>query len=117
MAVWPSTLPLPRASGYKVKPVDPIVRTEMEAGAPRARRRTTARNDRVSVSWIMQDAQVAIFRAWLDTDCAGGAAWFSTNLALATGGIVPVQARVSNEPVYEHQTALRWLVAAELEVR
>ncbi len=39
--VWPDTLPLPTVQGYAVQPEDAILRTEMEAGLARQRRRFT----------------------------------------------------------------------------
>lgn len=119
MAAWPSTLPPPLASGYGINPVDPTIRTDMEVGAARVRRRTAARNDKVSVSWVMTDAQFAIFRVWYDdaAEAAGGAAWFSASLAVGTGGIVPLEARFSGAWKSAHLGALRWSVTAELEVR
>lgn len=119
MAAWPSTLPPPLASGYSLKPVDATVRTDMEAGAARVRRRTNARNDRLSVSWVMTDAQLAIFRAWFDNaaEAAGGAAWFSTSLAIGTTGIVALEARFAGPWQAALLGGLNWSVSAELEVR
>lgn len=120
MAAWPSTLPAPLASGYGVKPVDQTVRTDMESGAARQRRRTTARNDKVTVSWVMTDAQAAIFRAWFEDDAAGaagGAAWFGVVLMLGTGGAVSVEARFVKPPDLSLIAAKLWTVSGELEVR
>lgn len=120
MAAWPSTLPQPLAPGYGINPVDPALRTDMDVGAARVRRRTAARNDRVSVNWLFTDAQLTIFRAWFDdaaTGAAGGAAWFTVSLAIGTGGVVPVAARFVGVYRVSHHGALIWSVTAELEVR
>lgn len=119
MATWPSTLPRPLASGYTIKPVDATLRTDMDAGAARSRRRTNARNDKVSVGWGMTDAQLAIFRTWFDNaaEAAGGAAWFTTSLAIGTTGIVSVEARFVGPFQVAHLDGLNWSVTAELEVR
>lgn len=117
MAAWPTTLPDPLASGYAVKPVDQTVRTDMDGGMARQRRRTAARNDRVSVSWVMRDAQAAIFRQWFDVDCDGGAAWFNVRLALATGGMVDTEARFTRPPELAGMGGLIWSVSGEVEVR
>ena len=77
MATWLTTLPRPQVAGYAIAPVDVTVRTDMEAGLPRVRRRSAARNDQVSVAWRFTDAQMATFRAWFDGDCANGASWFT----------------------------------------
>lgn len=118
MAAWPSTLP-PPTTDYKLAPVDPVVRTEMESGASRSRRRTRARNDHVSAVWKLKDAQMQIFRAWFDSDsgAAGGAAWFTIDLPTGDGGIQNVTAKFKKvfESSYLHR--LKWQVSAELEIR
>lgn len=120
MAIWPTTLPRPSASGYAVKPIDQSIRTDMEVGAARSRRRTTARNDKVSASWTMTDAQLAIFRTWFDdaaAGAAGGSAWFTVSLPIGTTGLVSVTARFTRAPEIAHIAGLNWSVTAELEVR
>lgn len=121
MASWPTTLPQPVADGYTVGPVEPTIRTEMEVGAARTRRRTAARNDRVEVKWIFTDAQFVIFRDWFDNDstgAAGGAAWFSTRLKIGEGGVTDVEARFAGvwKPA-GHTPPDLWFVTATLEIR
>jgi len=58
---WPDTLPLPTVQGYNIQPGDTILRTEMEAGLARQRRRFTNAPTKVSVRWIMRRDQYAIF--------------------------------------------------------
>lgn len=119
MAAWPSTLPLPlpQSPGYSISPVDQTVRTDMESGAARQRRRTSARNDKLDVSWRLTDAQNGIFRAWFDTDAMGGAAWFTTSLMLGNGGFETVEARFVGGTKMDVQDGTEWLVTAKLEVR
>ncbi len=120
MATWPSTLPSPLASGYALNPGDQTIRTDMEMGAPRVRRRTTARNDRVSVSWVLTEPQFKALRDWFDDDVAGiagGSAWFAVTLAV--GGSVAretTDARFDG-PLKAELVGRIWRVAATLEVR
>lgn len=121
MATWPATLPRPTVSGYQLAPVDQTVRTDMEAGLARQRRRTAARNDQISVLWLFDDAEMAAFRAWFDdaAQAAGGAAWF-TSLPLATGdgGVVTSQeARFVGTYTADALPGLLWQVNARLEIR
>lgn len=118
MAAWPTSLPKPTLN-YGISPVDQSVRTEMEGGAPRVRRRTAARNDHVSVVWVMTDAQLAIFRSWFDdaSQAAGGASWFTINLAIGTTGLVATTARFVNAYKISALEALNWSVSADLEIR
>ncbi|MDP3831014.1 MAG: hypothetical protein Q8Q47_07070 [Ignavibacteriaceae bacterium] len=119
MATWPTTLP-PPTSDYGLNPVDPTVRTDMESGAARTRRRTKARNDKVRVAWNMTDAELTIFRAWFDDDAtgaAGGAAWFDISLPIGTGGIVSVTAKFVGVYKANYLPGMNWLVSGELEIR
>jgi hypothetical protein len=92
----------------------------MESGASRTRRRTTAQNDKASVSWQMSDSQYTIFRAWVDnssTGAAGGASWFSINLPVGGGGLTSVTAKFvgAHKAVYRNTNS--WTVTARLEIR
>jgi hypothetical protein len=120
MSTWPTSLPIPLASGYQINPGDQTLRTEMEVGTPRVRRRTTARNDRVAVSWLLTEAQFDAFRDWFDdatTGIAGGSAWFTVALAVGTGTRqASVEARFAG-PFTAAVDAQYWRVTATLEVR
>ena len=115
MATWPSTLPQPLGAGYRIAPVDPVIRTDLEVGAPRVRRRTAARNDRITLSWVMTAAQFAEFRTWFDTEAAGGAAWF-TGSGVLLGDAPATETRFAQIWTAEPQGAI-WRVSAELEAR
>lgn len=116
----PATLPRPTYSGYQVAPVDQTVRTDLEVGTARQRRRTTARNDHVTVVWMLTEAQMADFRSWFDgaAEANGGAAWFTgLELALGNGGIAPVAARFTGPFTANLSPGQIWDVQATLEVR
>ena len=61
---WPDKLPAPSTPGYGMQGVDPSLRTQMEVGAQRVRRRTFARLDRIKLQWMMTPFQYAAFSAW-----------------------------------------------------
>lgn len=119
MATFPTTLPAPLVSGYALNPIDPTIRTDMEAGSKRARRRTKSRNDSVDVSWRFTDAQMATFRTWFDDDAeaAGGAGWFTISLAIGATGSDSVEARFSGIWQASVVHGMIWTVTAQLEVR
>lgn len=120
MATWPSTLPAVSLSGYSIEPVDQTVRTDMEVGSPRVRRRTAARLDIVSASWLFTDAQMATFRAWFEnstTGVSGGAGWFTIELPMGDGGVVSSDARFVGVPKPQMLPGKHWSVTASLEVR
>lgn len=120
MATWPTTLPAPLLEGYALNPGDQTIRTDMESGAPRVRRRTTARNDKVNASWMLTEAQLDTLRDWFDdasTGIAGGSAWFTVALAVGTGTRqASVEARFVG-PFQAAPVGQLWRVTASLEVR
>lgn len=123
MALWPATLPVPQESGYSLAAADQTVRSDMEVGLARVRRRTSARNDQLSVVWMMTDAQMTTFRAWFDgtgtDDAQGGTAWFNgLSLATGDGGLTQPDCRFIG-PFSATLLAgnLIWSVTAKLEVR
>lgn len=63
---WPDTLPGPSTDGYGLRPIDPTLRTGMETGAQRTRRRTFARMDKVKLQWRFSPQQYAVFRCWYE---------------------------------------------------
>ena len=119
MATWPSTLPGPMLAGYALNPMDQSIRTDMEVGAARSRRRTVTRSDKLPVSWTFTDAQMAIFRAWFEnasTGADGGAGWFTLDLYVGDGGYSSKTCRF----VGPFQSAMleghNWRIGATLEV-
>lgn len=117
MATWPA-LPLPLVSGYGLNPIDQSIRTDMEVGASRARRRTSVRQDKLQVSWMFTDVQMATFRTWFDdaAQAAGGSAWFTINLAVGSTGIVSKTARFIGAFQSKLLEGQNWDVSALLEI-
>lgn len=114
---WPSTLPLPTVQGYSVQPGEAILRTEMEAGLARQRRRFTDVPTKVSVRWIMRRDQYAIFEGWYRWHAREGASWFAITL-LGGLGLLEQEAR------FTRQFSSRllaggtlWEITSELEIR
>lgn len=79
--------PIPLLAGYAVEPVDQTIRTEMEVGSPRVRRRTLADLDHVSLSWNFSASDMQAFRDWFRDDIAGGSSWFDLQVNLGNGGL------------------------------
>lgn len=115
--IWPQTLPLPTVQGYGVQPGEAILRTEMEAGLARQRRRFTDVPTKVSVRWIMRRDQYAIFEGWYRYFAKEGASWFSIDL-LGGLGLMPHDARFTRQ--FSARLLARgtlWEVISELEIR
>ena len=77
---FPKTLPYPTVQGYAIKPGEAIVRTEMEAGPARQRRRYTQTPSRITVKWIFNLEQFAVFEAWYKYYAQEGGEWFYITL-------------------------------------
>lgn len=122
MATFPATLPAPMLGGYQANPQDQVVRTQMEVGTARARLRSTAKIDRVSVQWLFTDAQMQTFRDWWYLDSASngaayGTSWFTISLAVGQTGLTSVTARFLQPYQASSGAGLLWTVKGELEVR
>jgi len=119
MATWPTTLPSPSVSGYRLKSQSAVVRTDMEIGAPRVRRVSNEKRYRISPSWVLTAAQHAAFWEFFDssTGANAGASWFSVSLLVDGTALETVDARFVGEPDSSHIGNGGWSVGAELEVR
>ena len=118
-ATWPETLPAPLVEGYGVNPATQFIRTEMETGSPRQRRRSAARMDIVTATWSFTAGQYADFRDWYDDadeGADGGSGWFAITLDYDGSGLTSVEARfiAAWEAVKDD---LRWNVTGKLELR
>ncbi len=119
MANWPANLPNPLISEYGIEPVDPTIRTDMEKGAVRSRRRTAAKNDHFPAEWNMSNAQFVEFREWFDDPggADGGAGWFQIDLLTGMDeDFVNVNARFFGIWQAVYVAHKRWHITAVLEI-
>lgn len=74
---WPSTLPVkPLADGYQEEPQNAVIRTEMEMGTPKQRRRFTAVSDYIQCKFVLTKAQLTDFKTfWTATSKFGSLAF------------------------------------------
>lgn len=113
---WPTTLPLPTIEGYGVHPGEAILRTEMEAGPARQRRRFTQVPSRISVRWLFRRQQFALFEAWYRWHAKEGGEWFGIDL-LGGLGLVAHEARFTRQFEARVRGGVLWEVTSELEIR
>lgn len=74
MASWPATLPsLPLLRGWSESEPDIVLRTPMEVGPPKGRRRSTAGVRPQTVSLVLTLDERATFRTWFADQVAHGA--------------------------------------------
>lgn len=113
---WPETLPLPSIQGYGVHPGEAILRTEMEAGPARQRRRYTQVPSRIAARWVFRREQFALFEAWYRWHAKEGGEWFEINL-LGGLGLVIHEARFTRPFDAQPRSGVLWEVSSELEIR
>ena len=114
---WPVTLPMPTVQGYSVKPGEAVLRTEMDAGLARQRRRFTNVPTRVQVRWIMRRDQYAIFEGWYRWKAREGANWFYITL-LGGLGLLEQEARFTRQFTSQLIAGgTLWEITSELEIR
>ena len=98
MSTWPSSLPIPLMAGYTGKQVAQTVRTEMEVGTPRVRRRSAVRFDEVDVGFLLTSAQLGLFRDWFDA--SGSTTHSGTAQAGAASTITLAAAASASDDAY-----------------
>lgn len=115
---FPAGLPAPAIEGHAISAGQDAIRTEMETGAARTRRRSFSSPDRVSLAWYFSAQEFAIFRAWWDGEIHGGSAWFDF---LIDDGITGVQSLREVRFVESFEASLiaysQWRVTVKAEIR
>lgn len=98
MSTWPTDLPLPLLTGYSATQQPQTVRTEMDAGTPRVRRRSAVRFDEITVEFVFDATQVALFRDWFDA--SGSATHAGTAQAGAASTITLASGATATDDTY-----------------
>lgn len=118
MPAWPSTLPAPLTENYGVDATDTTVRTDMDSGPARVRRRFTAAPDMLTATWRLSEAQMAIFRTFFEDDIDHGAAWFDMPVKDGrTEGGETQEVRFSAPWRASYIGGYGWTISATIEVR
>lgn len=116
MAGYPDTLPLPEVEGYGIQPQAAFIRTDMDQGPARQRRRFTTAPTHYPVKWIMTEEQMELFEAWYEGAADAGAAWFTVQLRNGRG-LQQVEARFMQPWQAGLLGGWHYEVSATLEVR
>ena len=117
LAVWPTQLPLPEQSGYAIRHVSPLRRTEMVSGRARQRRVYTSVPSNVAVQSFCTESQAQVFELFFRYGITDGADWFMCTLKTPLG-LMPYECRFNG--VYEGPTLTsfdKWIFSGTLEVR
>ena len=116
MANYPDTLPLPEVEGYGIQPQAAFIRTDMDQGPARQRRRFTAAPTHYAVKWLLTEVQLATFESWYEGSVEAGASWFTVQLRNGQG-LQTVEARFIEPWKAAMLGGYHYEVTATLEVR
>lgn len=114
--IFPEKLPYPTTEGYAIKPGEAIVRTDMEAGPARQRRRYEQTPSKISVRWVMNREQFSLFEAWYKYHAKEGAEWFYITL-FGGLGLLEQEARFTQQFEAKLLNGYLWEITSELEIR
>ena len=113
MPTWPSSLPAPAINTYRETPPQNTIRTQMDKGPPKLRRRTTANVRPISFTLRLTAAEVDVLDAFFVTDVYSGALSFDYTHP-RTGASVTAQ--FTSEPQYGDIEGTLYNVGIELEI-
>lgn len=82
LPVWPVSLPL---AEFSRQPADPFIRTPMDSGLARQRRRFRVYPITQSVQFVLTEAQFATYAAFAENDLNGWTGWFMLKIRDARG--------------------------------
>lgn len=78
---WPDRLPPPALANYSYQPQAPFVRTNMDTGLARQRRRFISIPSQITVQFTLNQEQLALFEAFCHYDLLDGVCWFTAQIA------------------------------------
>jgi hypothetical protein len=116
MLSYPSLLPSPLLSGYNLQQQPNLLRTEMDSGRSRQRRRFVNVPSQAALTFIFTETQASIFEGWIVHGLLGATAWFE--IALKTPlGMKTCQSRFISNPL-ETSTVVgqHWQYQASVEI-
>jgi hypothetical protein len=114
MSTWPSTLPgFPLADSFREIAPETSIRTAMDQGPAKLRRRTTAAARDIYASYILSRAQVEHLEAFYVAELAGGSAAFTYTHPRTEA---PVTCRFRKPPEYISLNGDYFRVTLEMEI-
>lgn len=114
---FPAGLPTPLRSGYGLNHVSPLMRSELESGRTRQRRRYTSVPTIVAVSWILTRQQAQVFESWFRYEIEDGSEWFNCRLNTPVG-LQDYECRFADMYSGPQLVARdHWQFSAEIEIR
>lgn len=114
MPNWPATLPAsPLCDAYKETMPSTTIRTDMDQGPAKVRRRSTAAVRRLMLSFIFDTVQINTLESFIEGDLAGGSLSFGFVHPRTGNNIV---CRFRQMPEYASLNGVFFKTAIDLEV-
>jgi hypothetical protein len=114
MPQWPATLPpLTEISGFNERPPKNTLRTQMDAGPAKVRRRFTAGERKLGGRMLMDADQIEILDSFHVNDLASGSLKFD-GIHPRTGAAAVL--RFAAEPDWTHLSGPYYTVTLQLEI-
>lgn len=113
MPTWPTTLPAPAINTLQEAPPNNTIRTSMDKGPEKLRRRTTANIRPINFSMVLTSAEITILDGFYVSDTYSGSESFDYTHP-RTG--VACTARFVAPPEYSEHEGSCYMAAVQLEI-
>jgi hypothetical protein len=116
METWPEQFPAPDTS-FSVSTDPTMLRTSMDSGQVRQRRRFSTETTVLNVTWTLTDGELSLFTGFVAYRLNAGVDWFKITLPVTGGGFKEQTARFLNGRFDQTYVDFGgWAVSAKLEV-
>lgn len=112
--VYPQILPTPLISGYSYQDKNKFIRTKVDEGLARQRRRFTKTPTLVQANILLLRSQLSYFESWYFNEIDSGASFFELRLSLG-GYVRTVNARFTEEYKIKSESD-KFRLSAKLEI-
>lgn len=115
---YPQGLPLGLHSGRSYQLVNPLMRSDLDSGRARQRRRFRDVPEGAQIAWLFSGIQARTFIAWFRDALTDGVEWFECPLNHPSLGLTYYTCRFTG--VYKGPSRVGpdlWSITAELELR
>lgn len=118
MAFWPTALPSsPLLDGFSCQPAGyGLVVTEMDAGPPKVRRRTSTQGLLMQASWVLSRDQLNEFQSFFEIDLAHGSLTFTAEHPLPPYPLVAMRFDPRSTPSLRKVGQDVWRLDAQLVI-
>ena len=115
LADYPSSLPLPEGSDYQIGFGSTVLRSSMDDGMPRQRKRFSTHIDDLPITIYYNDAELVEFERFVREDINGGTSWF--NMELRDGeGVRLMEVMIQDGKYAIKKEGLKWAVSMRLDI-